>query len=152
MVSEAGSSENTGRQRTHIVRGVIYLAVFILLAVFMESFDQLEQSESSCDTASGDTAPPFYVPVYTAFLNWMNSDSSSQVSAIDINAELVDIQQNLCRGRSYLADVISAVATQRPSTIVVDKYFSVVFLCVRSGVYKRTYRGGAVGESTRSGG
>ena len=106
-----------------MVRGLIYV-FFLALVIFMDSREQLELIHSSCYAPSGDTTPPFYDSIYAGVLNFASYDSSSQVSVIAIKAELEDIQQNLCRERSYMADLVTALATQHPSVIVVDKYFS----------------------------
>lgn len=81
-------------------------------------------AHSACNAPIADATPPFYSSIYPAILNWTRNETSEQVTEIVIPADLVEIQQNVCRGRAYLADLLQVLDQNRPSVIVVDKYFS----------------------------
>jgi CHASE2 domain-containing sensor protein len=105
------------------LRGAIY-TVFLIAVMAIECREQVELEPASCDAPSAEAPVPFYTPIYSFFLNWASKDSHSNVSVISIEAGLDEVQQNLCKGRAYTADLIRAVAEQQPSAIVIDKFYS----------------------------
>ena len=129
-MTDASSAAETKlvQSRKDRVIGLLFLAAFLLLSIFLESGEQIDLPNSTCDTVHTDPTPPFYSAVYpwlTAHqLHWFDRKADEfEVVAVYIPSDLEAVQQNLCLGRRHLADLINTLAPQSPSAIVIDKFF-----------------------------
>jgi hypothetical protein len=62
-------------------------------------------------------------PLYKQALRLAKLQESPQVSTVGIDAELEQIQNNVCTGRAFTADLLQAIAAQGPSVIAIDKFY-----------------------------
>jgi hypothetical protein len=111
--------------RSPLVRtliGLLYFAALGLLIVW--EFRERIELASDCDLVDSAPRSAFYTEPYRHFLDWASRDTPGQVVVLAIPLDLEDIQANLCRSRAYMADVLRLVATQHPSEIVIDKFYS----------------------------
>ena len=108
-------------RRTRVLQlllGVVYLAALALLMVW-ESRDSLEGLSTGCELHDISKSNLYNRP-YTRFLQWASADVAGHVVSLAIPAELEEIQNNVCLGRSYTADVLPALDTQNPALIVIE--------------------------------
>ena len=108
-----------------ILRGLLLFLVFFALDVAWEARDYIELEGSSCKSAKSDDSPPLYDTIYQGLTRvLLRTEPSGQVAVIAIPDGLSEVQQNLCRGRAYLAALTEVLADKHPAVIVIDKYFS----------------------------
>jgi hypothetical protein len=86
--------------------------------------DHLIQNPNACAGVDAEPKSTLYSALYARMLDWTHNDVSTPVSVVAIPADLEEIQANYCLGREYLADVLTAIATQHPAEIVIDKFYS----------------------------
>jgi CHASE2 domain-containing sensor protein len=105
----------------------LLLAALYLLSIsgliVWEYRDHIEAISPSCETADPETKAAFYSVVYKRMLGWASGEKATRVSVVAIPLELEDIQNNVCEGRKYLADMLRTIALEHPSEIVIDKFF-----------------------------
>ena len=118
-------NKRRARPQVAILRGLVFFFFFLALELVFEHRDQLEPGKSSCEIVHGDVAPEFYDVLYPWFTqHLLGKASSGRVAIVFIPEDLIEVQQNLCRGRSYVAALVNVLAAKHPAAIVVDKYFS----------------------------
>jgi CHASE2 domain-containing sensor protein len=106
-----------------ILLGALYLSALSILIVW-EYRERLEVNLSSeCDLRDQEK-PGLYSNVYSRLLNWTASDAAGHVVTMAIPEDLKEVQNNLCLGRGYMADVLQALETQNPAVVVIDKFYS----------------------------
>jgi len=106
-----------------VLLGLLYLGALCLLAGW-EYRERFQAFSSVCEFLNQPEASAFYVRPYNALLQWATADTSPQVTLLAISGNLEEIQSNICMGRSYMADVLRTLATEHPSVIVIDKFYS----------------------------
>jgi hypothetical protein len=115
------ASDPRGRVR-RIALGLLYLAALSLLIVW-EYRERLEVLSSECELRD-QVKSSLYNRPYERFLDWASSGAAGHVVALAIPLDLEEVQKNLCLGREYMADVLRALASQNPSVVVIDKFYS----------------------------
>ena len=110
----------TGRWM-RVVLGLLYLTALSLLIVW-EYRDRLEVYTSECELRDQVKSSLYNLP-YERFLDWASSGAVRHVATVAIPEDLEEIQQNVCLGREYMADVLRALALHNPSVIVIDKFY-----------------------------
>ena len=114
-------------RRRAVILAVVFFLVFFSASLLFESSDQLEFSDSACEIVQSDATPPKYEKIYP----WLTTHllgraSSGHVAIVYIPLDLDEVQQNLCTGRSYMADLVrtlTGIKGSPPAAIVIDKYF-----------------------------
>jgi CHASE2 domain-containing sensor protein len=109
-----------------ILLGVLYLSALSVL-ILWEYRERLEVNLSpECDLRDqGDQEKAgLYSYAYSGLLNWTASGAAGHVVTVAIPDGLKEVQNNLCLGRGYMADVLQALAAQNPAVVVVDKFYS----------------------------
>ena len=105
-----------------LLLGAVYLLPLAGLIVW-EHRDHLADFTSDCDTPPDISHSALYSVPYTFFLSRTNGDSVSSVTLVGIGGDVAEVQNNVCQGRLYLADLVRSIAAQRPAEIVIDKFF-----------------------------
>lgn len=111
------------RRARRIFSRVAYAVVALLLIAWEVQEGHLYQS-NSCDlrtTASSES--PLMTPLYRRVLAMANMKDSQQVSLVAIEAQLAEVQANVCLARGFTADLLQAVAAQGPAVIAIDKFY-----------------------------
>jgi hypothetical protein len=122
-------SSSPGVHRSSLARRLLLGAVYLLAIsglIAWELRDHFEEVSSSCANAEIERPPSAYTFFYKWLLRHASEESVNQVSIIAFPENLEDIHTNLCLGRSYMADVLRAVASQNPSVIVIDRFYGPV--------------------------
>lgn len=104
-----------------LLLGALYLIPLAGLIAW-EHRDHLSDFTSSCDPTNITHSDLYAVP-YEFFLSRASGDSVNLVSLVGIPGDVADVENNVCQGRLYLADLLRSVAAQHPAEIVVDKFF-----------------------------
>jgi hypothetical protein len=115
-------TERTRKKWREVRRWGIY-GICLALACLWEVHDQIELSKPPCDAPTAEPEPLFHDFVYTSFLNLVPGVHQDRVRQVAITSNLADIQQNVCLGRSYMADLLKSLRSQGAAVIVLDKFF-----------------------------
>ena len=115
------AGDRPGRLR-RLSLGALYLSALSLLIVW-EYRDRLEALSSECELRD-QVKSGLYNRPYTKLLDWAASDVVGHVVTLAIPSDLEEVQNNLCLGRDYLADVLRTLGTQHPAVVVIDKFYS----------------------------
>lgn len=114
-----------GRRGQAIRRGLLLFLLFFVLYVGWENRDLYEHDTLACEPVSVDATPFQYERVYPWMMHWrLGTQASGRVAVVFIPEEMTEVQQNLCRGRAYMARLIDTLVAERPAALVLDKYFS----------------------------
>ena len=113
-------------RRDRILRGLLALVYLLPLSglIVWEYRDHLMRPSNICEGVDAEPRSALYSALYARMLDWTHNDISTPVSIVAIPADLEEIQANYCLGREYLADVLTAITTQHPAEIVIDKFYS----------------------------
>jgi len=118
------SSTATRKARlSRLILGLVYFSALCAL-ILWESRERFDLLSSPCDLAETAPKSSLYAEPYRYFLDWASHDAPNHVNIISIPVELEEIQGNLCHARAYMADLLRSVATQHPSEVVIDKFYS----------------------------
>ncbi len=114
-----------GKNRARLIRlclALLYLSALSML-ILWEYREHLEVLSSEC-SLKDVTKPSLYNIPYSRILEWSSSHAAGHVATVVIPAELEEIHSNLCLGRAYMADVLRVLATEHPTVIAIDKFYS----------------------------
>ena len=124
MTTRKAPAHAAPHSRRHLFRlslALIYLAALSLL-ILWEYHEHLEVFSAECSLRD-ETHSSLYGRSYSRFLEWTRSDTAPQVVTVVITADLEDIQNNVCLGRTYLADMLHVLAKSSPGVVVLDKFY-----------------------------
>jgi CHASE2 domain len=122
QTSHSSSPPDLAGRVRRILLGLLYLTALSLLIVW-EYRERLDVLSSDCELRDQVKSSTYNRP-YERFLDWASSGAVAHVVTLAIPSDLEEVQQNLCLGREYMADVLRALAPHNPSVVVIDKFYS----------------------------
>ena len=116
MSTERRSKRGVRRSHLAILRALLFFFVFLGLEILFDNRQEWEPGDSSCVAVHADEVPSHYETVYpwlTSFL--LGDEPSGKVAVVYVPENLVEVQQNVCRGRIYMAALINVLRIPQPS-------------------------------------
>jgi len=112
--------------RDRIMRLFLSVLYFLALSslIAWEYRDHLDQLSNPCEGVEAPPKSDLYNLPYRWFLDWSHREAETPVTVVAIPQNLEEIQNNICEGREYLADLLLAIATHHPSEVDIDKFYS----------------------------
>lgn len=99
--------------------------VLVSLVIFVSGHLKMVASFlRKADPCASSTVDDVSFPsLYSRLQHWADRPAHRDVVMVYIPENLADIQQNVCKARSYLADVLVNLQDQHPALVVIDKTF-----------------------------
>ncbi len=115
------------RSRRRLVTFLIFVG-YAVISLSLLGWELHEQgglfSSDSCELRSGAKEDSWTLDrTYPFVLDHWTQDYSGAVVVVAIEPALAVMQQNVCTARGFTADLLTAIAAERPSVIAIDKFY-----------------------------
>jgi CHASE2 domain-containing sensor protein len=120
-------SPHPGRRlwrRSSLVTTLMYVGLTLLMLVWGLQENLEVFTPESCELRSVNASSGWLMThLYPRVLRHTGAGESDRVAVVALESSLGYLQQNVCSARSFTADLLQAIATQKPAVIAVDKYY-----------------------------